>query len=50
MICAHFNSLQESLIAVTTAMKHTLFACELMDKTILDCTKEIKAQQENRFF
>ena len=31
-------------------MKHNLFTCELMDKTILDCTKNNREQSKNRFF
>ncbi|MCL4161174.1 UNVERIFIED_CONTAM: hypothetical protein GTU68_025693, partial [Idotea baltica] len=31
-------------------MKHNLYTCEMMDKTILDCTKHNKTQQENRQF
>ncbi|MFB0937683.1 MAG: FAD-linked oxidase C-terminal domain-containing protein [Urechidicola sp.] len=50
MVTAHFNSLQESLKAVITTMKHDLYLCELMDKTILDCTKNNREQSKNRFF
>ena len=50
MIAAHFNSVNESLRAVVHAMKHDLFMCELMDKTILDCTKNNREQSKNRFF
>jgi len=50
LIAAHFNSIQESLEAVVVAMKHNLFMCELMDKTILDCTKNNREQIKNRFF
>jgi Fe-S oxidoreductase len=50
MIAAHFNSVNESLLAVVHAMKHDLFMCELMDKTILDCTKNNREQSKNRFF
>ncbi len=50
MVAAHFNSIQESLEAVVIAMKHNLYTCELMDKTILDCTKDNRAQAQNRFF
>ncbi|GGK30161.1 oxidoreductase [Yeosuana aromativorans] len=50
MVAAHFNSIQESMEAVVIAMKHDLFTCELMDKTILDCTKNNREQLKNRFF
>src|SRR5690606_15058905 len=32
------------------AMKHNLYSCELLDKTILDCTKNNREQAKNRFF
>ncbi len=50
VVAAHFNSIQESLEAVLVAMKHNLYMCELMDKTILDCTKSNREQLKNRFF
>ena len=50
MVGAHFQSVQESLEAVVVAMKHKLYNCELMDKIILDCTKNNREQQKNRFF
>ena len=50
MIAAHFNSIEDCLNAVELVMKHDLFACEMMDKTILDLTKHNKMQQENRSF
>jgi FAD/FMN-containing dehydrogenase/Fe-S oxidoreductase len=50
MVAAHFNSIQESMEAVVTAMNHNLYTCELMDKTILDCTKNNREQLKNRFF
>lgn len=50
MVAAHFNSIQESMEAVVVAMNHNLYTCELMDKTILDCTKNNREQLKNRFF
>ena len=50
LIAVHFKSIQESLEAVVVAMKHHLYTCELMDKTILDCTKNNREQNKNRFF
>jgi len=50
LVAVHFNSIQESMEAVVIAMKHNLFMCELMDKTILDCTKNNREQVKNRFF
>ena len=50
MVCSHFTSINESMKATLTAMKHNLYNCELMDKTILDCTKNNREQTKNRFF
>jgi len=50
MIAAHFDSIENCLNAVEFTMKHNLYNCEMMDKTILDCTKHNKTQQENRQF
>ena len=50
MVVAHFNSIQESLESVLIAMKHHLYTCEMMDDTILDCTKTNREQAKNRFF
>ncbi len=50
MVCTHFTSINESLKATVTAMKHNLYNCELMDKTILDCTKNHRDLAKNRFF
>ena len=50
MVCSHFTSINESLIATVTAMEHSLYNCELMDKTILDCTKNNREISKNRFF
>jgi FAD/FMN-containing dehydrogenase/Fe-S oxidoreductase len=50
VVAAHFTSVQESLEAVSLAMQHNLYTCELMDRIILDCTKNNRAQEKNRFF
>lgn len=50
MVVTHFTSIQESLEAVMIAMKHHLYTCEMIDDTILDCTKHNKEQSKNRFF
>lgn len=50
MVASHFDSIEKCLQAVVPAMQHDLFTCEMMDKTILDCTKRNKTQQENRRF
>jgi len=50
VLAAHFTSIKESMEATVVAMKHKPTACELMDKTILNCTKDNLEQQHNRFF
>ncbi|KDN53762.1 FAD-binding and (Fe-S)-binding domain-containing protein [Flavobacterium seoulense] len=50
MVVTHFETIQESLEAVMIAMKHHLYTCEMIDDTILDCTKNNKEQSKNRFF
>ncbi|MEL6863629.1 MAG: FAD-linked oxidase C-terminal domain-containing protein [Bacteroidota bacterium] len=50
LLCAHFHSIETALKAVLIAMRHRPYACELMDKIILDCTKDSLAYQKNRFF
>jgi FAD/FMN-containing dehydrogenase/Fe-S oxidoreductase len=50
LLCAHFESVQESLEAVLIAMKYQPTAVELMDKIIMDCTKESIEYRKNRFF
>ncbi|TBN00454.1 FAD-binding oxidoreductase [Hyunsoonleella flava] len=50
MVAAHFKTVEKCLQAVVPVMQHNLYTCEMMDKTILDCTKRNKTQQENRRF
>lgn len=50
MVCAHFKSINKSLKATLIAMNHNLYNCELMDKAILDCTKNNRSLAKNRFF
>jgi FAD/FMN-containing dehydrogenase/Fe-S oxidoreductase len=50
LVTSHFNSINESLKATLITMNHNLYACELMDKVILDCTKDNREQAKNRFF
>jgi hypothetical protein len=50
MVTSHYNSVNESLKATVITMKHKLYTCELMDKVILDCTKNNREQAKNRFF
>ena len=50
MVAAHYDSIEKCLRSVAPLMKHSLFTCEMMDKTILDCTKNNLTQAKNRFF
>ncbi|PZD76466.1 FAD-binding and (Fe-S)-binding domain-containing protein [Mesonia sp. K7] len=50
MIAAHFHSIEDCLNAVVPTMQHDLYACEMMDETILDCTKTNLKYAESRFF
>lgn len=50
IVASHFKSINESLKATVLTMNHSLYACELMDKVILDCTKNNREQAKNRFF
>lgn len=50
LICPHFTSIEESLTAVLSAMKFAPYSCELMDKVIMDCTKENLEYSKYRFF
>ena len=46
----HLETIEDALQANLIALKHKPVAIELMDKAILDLTKENIAQNKNRFF
>jgi len=50
VMCAHFLSVNEALRANLIAIRHNPSASELIDKHILDCTKQNIEQRKNRFF
>ena len=50
MVATHYKTIEDCLTDVVVSMKHKLHTCEMMDKIILDCTKENKTQLKNRFF
>ncbi|MCJ0742818.1 FAD-binding and (Fe-S)-binding domain-containing protein [Pedobacter montanisoli] len=50
LVCVHFNSLAESLLANIIILKHKPMASELVDKYIMDFTKGHPVYQHNRFF
>jgi FAD/FMN-containing dehydrogenase/Fe-S oxidoreductase len=50
LLCVHFKELEEALNANSIALRHNPAAIELMDRTILECTKANIEQSKNRFF
>lgn len=50
LLCAHFPTVHAALEATIFAMRHRPFGCELIDRTILECTKTNREQARNRFF
>jgi FAD/FMN-containing dehydrogenase/Fe-S oxidoreductase len=50
LTAVHFSSVDASMQATPLIMKCHPFACELMDKTILDCTKGQRMYEPDRFF
>lgn len=50
IVCIHFADLNQCMEATVVAMEFSPYQCELVDKIILDCTKQNPEQAENRFF
>ncbi len=50
MVVAQYESLENCLNDVNIAMQHDLYACEMMDDVILDCTQQNKKYEPYRFF
>lgn len=50
VVVVHLNDLNDAFKANLVALKYNPSAVELMDKTILECTKNNKKQINNRFF
>jgi len=50
LLCIHCQSVDESLRANLVALEFDISAAELMDHYVLECTKNNKEQQQNRFF
>ncbi len=50
MVASHYKTIDDCLNDVANTMKHSLYTCEMMDKIILDCTKNNATQVKNRFF
>ena len=50
LLCIHCNSIDESLRANLVALEFEISASELMDHYVLECTKNNREQEQNRFF
>ncbi len=50
LICVHCHTIAESLKANLIALKYEPGSVELMDKAIMDCTRDNITQRQNRFF
>ena len=50
VLCAHCDSLQKSFLGNLVALKYHPSAVELMDRNILELSKQNVEQQKNRFF
>jgi FAD/FMN-containing dehydrogenase/Fe-S oxidoreductase len=50
MVAAHYPRIDSCMQDVVPVMQHSLYTCEMMDKVILDCTKESLKYRDNRFF
>ena len=50
LICVHCHTVAESLRANLIALKYNPGSVELMDKPIMDCTRDNITQRQNRFF
>ena len=50
LLCIHLNSVEDAMYANLLALKHKPTSVELVDKQILDLTKENIEQNKNRFF
>ncbi len=50
MVATHYKTLEDCLSDVAAVMQQNLHTCEMMDKVILDCTKNNRQQLANRFF
>ena len=50
LVCGHFVSLGEALEANLIALKHCPVAVELMDRTVIELSKQNITQSKNRFF
>jgi FAD/FMN-containing dehydrogenase/Fe-S oxidoreductase len=50
LVVSQYKTIENCLNDVCLAMEHNLYACEMMDDVILDCTKKNKKFDSYRFF
>lgn len=50
MVVAHYHAVADCMLDVVSAMKHKLYSCEMLDDTILNCTKSNTKYDPYRFF
>lgn len=50
LLCAHFDTVDQALRSVITALAHQPSAVELIDHHVLEATKRNRGQAKNRFF
>ncbi len=50
LVCVHCHTVADALKANLLALKYNPGSVELMDKAIMDCTKDNITQRQNRFF
>ncbi len=50
LVCAHFNTLEEALRATVEAVQHEPAAVELIDRRVLEQTRQNLEQARNRFW
>lgn len=50
LVCVHFSDLAEAMRATVAMLPHKPAAIELIDQSVLDCTKDNIEQRQNRFW
>jgi FAD/FMN-containing dehydrogenase/Fe-S oxidoreductase len=50
LVCVHCEDVNESLLVNLVGLKYSPHASELIDRYVLECTKQNIEQQKNRFF
>lgn len=50
LICIHYEDVKSALLANIEVLKYNPYSIELMDKAILDCTKDTLQYSKHRFF